>query len=100
MASTNRIISHGEGFVENKVSAKVICLKAHERIETGVKNKDVKGEYNGIDYEYSCGTTLRGKTFIKRRILVFKGVIKAFFLIFKDRKKLMQLFCIQQILDI
>jgi len=81
MASTNRILSYCKGFIENKVKVKVICLKPTERSERGILNKISKGVYNGIDFEYSSGTTIRGESFIKRRLQDLKGIIRAFFIV-------------------
>lgn len=83
MACTNRILSYCRGFVENNARVKVICLKPSERFKRGIANKESRGIYNGIDYEYSSGTTIRGKTFIKRRLQDLKGAVKAFYILKK-----------------
>ena len=88
MAGANRIISYGKGLSENNVSVKVICLKSHERLKNGITNNKIVGEHEGIKYVNACGTILRGKSFIKRRMLVFKGAINAFHIIFKERKQI------------
>ena len=83
MACTNRIISYAKGFVENNAKVKVICIKPTERFKRGIVNKESKGIYNGIEYEYSAGTTIRSSTFIKRRLQDLKGAVKAFYILGK-----------------
>jgi glycosyltransferase involved in cell wall biosynthesis len=78
MAATNRIISISKGFIENGIRVKVICIRTTETLEQGIVNKDASGVYNGIEYEYSCGTTTRGDTFFQRRWLLLKGLLRPF----------------------
>lgn len=65
-----------QDFKKNNVNVKVICLRPIERIKEGILNKKVMGKYNGIEYEYPSGTTVRPETFIKRRIINLKGILK------------------------
>ena len=81
MAAINRILCHCKGFIKNEAKVKVICLKTTERLKRGIFNKISKGVYNGIDFEYSSGTTIRGESFIKRRLQDLVGLINAFFIL-------------------
>jgi len=83
MACTNRILSYCKGFIENKAKIKVVCLKPTERLKNGVLNKISKGIYHGIDFEYSSCTTIRGESFIIRRLQDLIGLINAFFILRK-----------------
>lgn len=89
-AATNRILSYTKGFIANNAGTKVICLKPQERIDSSIIDKRTKGIIDGVHYEYSSGTIVRGETFIKRRWLVLKGIIKAFYILKKEnaRKKI------------
>ena len=87
MACTNRIHNYARGISELGGNVKILIPKPTEN-DTKAKNKTVTGKYEDIDFEYTCGTTLRGKTFIKRRLLVLKGIIKATKVLLKSRHKL------------
>jgi glycosyltransferase involved in cell wall biosynthesis len=87
MAATNRIISISKGFIENHAKVKVICFRTTESEENGVVNKEPHGTYNGIAFEYSCGTTTRGKSFLGRRLLLFQGIAKALLMLREMEKK-------------
>jgi glycosyltransferase involved in cell wall biosynthesis len=75
MAATNRIRTLARCLAENSIKVKVVCLRAHERISGKIFNREPFGNVDGIEYIYACGTTIRGKTFIRRRWLRLKGFI-------------------------
>jgi len=77
MACTNRMISLGKGFVEEKTYVKIICLRPTERPERGIVNKEARGFIDGIEFEYSCGTTVRKKNILQRQWLKINGVLRA-----------------------
>ena len=87
MARTNRVLSFCKGFIENRAKVKVVCLKPTERLKREILNKISKGVYNGIDFEYSSGTTIRSERFIKRRFQDLLGLINAFFIVRKANAK-------------
>lgn len=88
MACTNRVHNYAKGITELGGNVKILIPKPFEVDNTKVKNLEVIGKYEDIDFEYTCGTTLRGKTFIKRRLLVLKGIIKATKVLLKSKHKL------------
>lgn len=88
MACTNRIHNYARGITELGGNVKILIPKPFEVDNTKVINVEVTGKYEGIDFEYTCGTTLRGKTFIKRRLLVLKGIIRATRILLRSRHKL------------
>ena len=58
MAGTNRMLSYSKGIVEQGSSVQVICLKPTEKEENTIRNPEIKGIIDGIEYEYSTGTTI------------------------------------------
>jgi len=76
MACTNRIISLAKGLVENDVTVKVVCFQTTEKLEQTV-NSDAKGFYEGIEFEYTPGTTIIAHTFLRRKRLGFRSLARA-----------------------
>jgi len=50
------------------MGVRVLTLQPVDR-PPHVENKCVRGEYMGIPFEYACGTTVRHKSFVMRRII-------------------------------
>ncbi len=75
MASTQRARLLAKGLVENGINATLLCVKALERYP--VENIEAKGIYQGVDFEYTPGVTIRPKSFIKRRWLELRGLVVA-----------------------
>lgn len=72
--ATARVLAYAKGLQKNGATVRVICLKAFERSEDGVLNTEPRGVYDGIPFEYACGKTVRGATFLQRRILELQGI--------------------------
>jgi glycosyltransferase involved in cell wall biosynthesis len=70
-----RVYTYAKGLVENGATVRVLCLSTSERSELGILNTQVIGTYDGIPYEYTCGETVRAKSFLGRRWLELKGAI-------------------------
>ncbi len=87
MACANRILSLARGFVENGIPVKVVCLKPTERTRAGAVNKDARGVINGVEYEYSCGTTVRAETFVGRQWLKARGIVRCLVIVREWKKK-------------
>jgi glycosyltransferase involved in cell wall biosynthesis len=77
MAATQRIKLLSKGLLLNGFRVTILCVRAIER--SPVENVDVKGCYQGVDFEYTSGTTTRAKTFITRRWLEIRGVLVSIF---------------------
>lgn len=88
MACTNRVHNYAKGFCEIGGDVQIIIPKPTEADHAIARNKTLSGRYEGIHYEYTCGTTIRGNTFIKRRLLVLKGLIGATATLIKSRHHL------------
>ena len=55
----------------------VLCPGPTEYPAIGILNRDVKGNAEGVAFEYTCGTTLRGRHFLHQNWLVLKGLYTA-----------------------
>jgi glycosyltransferase involved in cell wall biosynthesis len=87
MGATNRIISYSRGWVENKHRINVLCLKPTENSNGKIQNKNVKGSYSGISYEYCPLTSIKPKSVVKKIFLTFVSLLIATLRIFKLNKK-------------
>lgn len=88
-ASTNRLLSYSKPIVESGNKMKVICLIPTEIESEIIQNKEFKGEYEGISFEYSSGTTLwpkSGEKRLKKLFLILKGNLNAISLLVKENK--------------
>lgn len=89
MANTNRITSYAKGMVELGHSVTIHCVKPTEQVGRQILNKDTKGTYHGIQYEYTAGTTIwppHGKERLKKMFLLFTGLKNSIRLILKYKK--------------
>lgn len=87
MALTNRIVSLARGLVEKNIKVKVICLLPTEMPDRHVLNPDTIGIYQGIEFEYTCGSSIRGKTFIKRRWMRVLSTIRVLNILWHAEKR-------------
>jgi glycosyltransferase involved in cell wall biosynthesis len=88
MAPTGRVISYCQGLLHAGSRVWVLCLGTSEIPELGIHNTAVRGVENGVEFEYTCGTPIRGETFLKRRWLAFKGpLVAAWRVITRSRKE-------------
>jgi len=76
LASTNRLMSLARGLVENGVRVHTLALRPLERPEEGIVNREARGVFNGIPFEYPCGTSVRAGTFLARRMQMAKGMLR------------------------
>ena len=94
MACTNRIHYYAKGLKELGNQVQIIIPKPTE-ISGKIRNHTVFGKYEGVDFEYTCGTTIRGKSFLKRRLLVLKGIIRSSKIFLQSREKIDALILVQ-----
>jgi len=76
-APTARVTAYARGLVEQHAKVAVLCLGTSETSEQNALNKAPKGYLDGVCFEYTCGTPIRGNTFIRRRWYAIKGLIVA-----------------------
>lgn len=72
MAPTQRVRLLARALREAGASVRVLCLQAVER-PPHVENTVVRGEYEGIPFEYAAGTTVRHDSFVMRRLIAAWG---------------------------
>ncbi|HDS06246.1 MAG TPA: hypothetical protein ENO05_01345, partial [Bacteroides sp.] len=72
MAQTNRLIAIAGGLSHAGASVEVVVSKATEW--GTVRNRQVRGRYQGVDFTYTAGTTVRPPLAISRMILYCRGL--------------------------
>ena len=90
LAGTNRILSYSKGIVELGHTVSVICLRPTEKISRGIRNKEIRGYYNGIAYEYAPQTTVwpeSGKKRMYKFWLIVKGLAYSYKILKKKQNK-------------
>jgi len=83
MAATNRIISYVKGFLYHDVNTEVICLRSTES-KNNIKNRDTKGAYDGMKYNYLSNSTIKPNSFFLRRLRNFHSNLLLFFYSLKN----------------
>jgi glycosyltransferase involved in cell wall biosynthesis len=76
-AETSRLTNLAKGLLALGEEVCVLCHVPSDDPRMGVLNTVVRGEFAGIPFEYSCGRTVRGETFVARRRLRVTGYVKA-----------------------
>jgi len=74
-ASTARVTLYARGLIEQGKDVYVLCLGPSEYPNKKILNQQFKGVKDGIPFEYSCGTTLRGRNRFQQSLLVLMGLI-------------------------
>jgi len=74
LASTVRVASLARGLKEQGSRVQLLCLGPSEVPRMGVRNLVVRGNQDGVDFEYTCGRTTRGSTGLGQAWLVLKGL--------------------------
>lgn len=75
-ASSIRVGLLGRALIEQGVSVKVLITKWSDYPDQ-VVNKRVIGRYEGVDFEYTYGKTVRDSSFFVRRYYTFRGWLLA-----------------------
>ena len=84
-ATTTRTLSYAKGFVDNGIECEVI-IPIPTCLSNDTLNVESKGIYNGISFHYSCPSSRRSTSFIKRRYYDFIGQIKTLLYILRIPK--------------
>ena len=85
MACTNRIHYYAKGINESGGHANIIIPRPSEHDGASARNHDYIGQYEGVRYEYTCGTVIRPGSFIKRRLTNTKGLLVAALNVYRNR---------------
>jgi len=86
MASTQRVGLILRALVENGKNVIVLCVRAQDR-QPNVENQEISGVFHGINFEYTPGTTVRSRSFWKRRYYDIKGILIALFRLIQYSRK-------------
>ena len=69
-----RVMSFAKGLMQHGATVHVFCPKPTENENTGSRNLHLKGVYQGITFEYTCGQRLVAKTRVCALLLYLKGL--------------------------
>lgn len=72
MATSIRVRLVARGLVEAGARAHILCMQPSERPPM-IVNRETSGEWHGVTFEYTCGTTVRHSAFLVRRIVELRG---------------------------
>jgi glycosyltransferase involved in cell wall biosynthesis len=86
--STSRVIAFSKGILKNGGFVNVICPKPTENHETGDRNIQLKGVYEGIPFEYTCGRRLIASTRFGALFLYLKGLWQSYIAILRIHKNM------------
>jgi len=75
-APTGRLTGYAKGLNELGKDVYILLPETSENADT-ILNYQVKGNVDGINFEYTCGTTERPKSFLRRRLITFRGIFIA-----------------------
>ena len=65
--ATTRVHAYARGLTANGARVKVLCVEATESRDDPV-NTEVRGTFEGVDFEYTYGATSRPASFARRRL--------------------------------
>lgn len=85
MANTNRVRLLGRALDEQNVDVTVLCMRVSET-PGAVRNTNVRGDWNGISFIYTPGTTVRSPAFLVRRYRELRGYVNALYLLAKRKR--------------
>ena len=77
IAPTSRGSLYARGLLETGGRVLVLCPGPSEYTNKIIMNRDAIGIKDGVAFEYTCGTTIRGKSFLQQKWLVLKGLFRA-----------------------
>lgn len=72
--ATNYIRRFSRAFIAEGAKVRILHLNCSER-PPEIKNKETNGCYEGIEFEYTTGTTVLVQSFLHRRWLQIKGLL-------------------------
>lgn len=87
-ACSNRVKYFAKGLQEAGNNLKVLIHRPTELYGYKPLNTNINGSFDGIDYFYTCNTTMRSKHFINRRFHDLQGFTKSGFYFIRNSKKI------------
>jgi glycosyltransferase involved in cell wall biosynthesis len=86
MAASRRVHLYAKGISQLGHQVKILLPNPTEIHGSEPRNKESKGNYEGIEFIYPSGTTGKSKYFLKKSFNVLKGMLKAGGILIKERK--------------
>lgn len=77
MACTNRIHLYAKGIMETGGNVEILIPRPYERDSQKMRNVQSHGCFEGVDFIYTCGTTVRSHSFLMRRLIELRGLFRA-----------------------
>jgi glycosyltransferase involved in cell wall biosynthesis len=74
--ATARIHAYARGLMAAGMDVAVVCLRSTERSEKDALNRSAAGLYDGVPFQYSCGSPYRERTFVRRRLRELSSAIR------------------------
>jgi glycosyltransferase involved in cell wall biosynthesis len=80
LAENQKVILISKSLLLTGNDVTIIC---HSAVRSRINHPDIKvsGNFENIDYVYTAGSPFRNNNFIKRNLLLIKGIISEFFLL-------------------
>jgi glycosyltransferase involved in cell wall biosynthesis len=85
MAATNRVRLLARGMAQAGAHVHVLCMQTSELPAT-IENRATRGEWHGVTFEYTCGTTVRRSSFLMRRVIEVRGWLTGAFRLVQLRR--------------
>jgi glycosyltransferase involved in cell wall biosynthesis len=82
MAPTQRLRLMARALVEQSVAVTVLIMWVSESPQL-IENTRVRGEWHGVHFEYTTGTTIRSPHFFVRRWVEMLGIVRALCCVFR-----------------
>lgn len=86
-SGTNRIISYSRGLIELGNKVKVLIINRTEN-KNNIKNKKLKGIYNGIEFEYISKNTVKPNSKFGKALYLLQDLVKSYMRLIKLSKEL------------
>jgi glycosyltransferase involved in cell wall biosynthesis len=77
MAHTTRILAYARGMSDAGAVVSVLCTKPTESPGDNIKNVETEGDFGGIHFKYTTGTTTRSTAAFKRIVQYYSGFFRA-----------------------
>lgn len=86
-AAANRVRHLALGLFSHGAKVQILHLNCSESLQEKAVNLQPQGCYQGIQFEYTTGTTFISKSFLARRYYELKGLLVALWRIVKQRRR-------------
>jgi glycosyltransferase involved in cell wall biosynthesis len=77
MAATTRMVAYARGMIDAGADVSVLCTKPTETPGRKSINTETEGDFEGIHFKYTPGTTVRSSSAFRRVIHYYSGFFRA-----------------------